>query len=162
MKIARIHNWPGFRNAELDLIGRMQKVLTGMGHYVIVIDPFGNPLAAIGEAIAGAAPIDGSEQDFCLTVHFNNPQLLDCFSYAANWNPVAFLLRHPVHRTPNSRQDLAYLAACLAGHDVILSAGSRCADRPSGRAERHLPAAGRSASSYSAGPAGQLSPSPER
>ena len=41
MKIAFVYNWPGAKNAELDLIGRMRKVLAAAGHTSVVIDPFG-------------------------------------------------------------------------------------------------------------------------
>lgn len=142
MKVALIHNWPGSRNAELDLIGRMHKVLTGLGHDPTVIDPFGNPLDLAGELIGDVAPLDGSAFDFCLNLHFNNPQWLDCFSYAVNWNPVAYLLRDPNHGTPQPRRELLYLAACLAGHDLILSAGSAETDQlVAALAERPNPAA---------------------
>lgn len=130
MKIALVHNWPGARNAELDLIGRMQSVLASVdGVSSVIIDPFGQPLDASGDPIDGEEPIDGSDLDFCLNLHFSNPHMLDCFSYAVNWNPTAYLLREPTHTTPVSRSELAFLAASLASHDVILSAGSAETDQ---------------------------------
>ena len=141
MHIALIHNWPGARNAELDLIGRMQRVLTAAGHSSVIIDPFGNPLDTAGELHAEAEPFDALTVDFCLNLHYSNPQLLDCFSYMVNWNPVAYLVRDPSHGCPTPPAELTYLAACLASHDVLLSAGSTDTDQlVAALAERPNPA----------------------
>lgn len=129
MKIALVHNWPGIRNAEFDLIGRMQLVLASLGHESVIIDPFGLQLTQDGQRTHDDQPVNTHSIDFCLYLHFNNPHLLDCFSYAVNWNPTDYLVREPSHRRPTSKAELAYFGANLSSHDVILSAGSPEADQ---------------------------------
>jgi len=141
MKIALIHNWPGARNAEFDLAGRIQKVLARGGHSSTIVDPFGNPIDETGELVGGLSQIDALDFDFCLNLHYSNPHLLDCFSYVANWNPVAYLIRDPGNGMPMPHSELVYLSGCLASHDVLLSAGSVDTDQlVSALADRPNPA----------------------
>lgn len=128
MKIALVYNWPGNRNAEFDLIGRMQHVFADDGHSSIIIDPFGHPITASGELCLEQPLIDATEYDLCLNLHHSTPQFLDCFSYLCNWNPVDYIIRDPASGLPTSERELSYLAACFAAHDVVLSAGSETTD----------------------------------
>lgn len=129
MKIAFVYNWPGAKNAEFELIGRMRAVLSGLGHTTLIIDPYGHVLDDDGAPMAVIETVEGSQADFCLNLHYSSPNLLDCFSYMANWNPDRYIVRDPVTDGPISPEHLSYLKSCLASHDIAISAHSESTDR---------------------------------
>ena len=124
MKIALVHNWPGQKNSELELIKRIIRVAGGLGHRCTVIDPLGHILNSEGEHCDPVEFIDWSEYDFCLNLHYVNPNIFDTFSYAANWNPLDYVVRHPMDGSDLPADHIAYRTACLESHDALLGAGS--------------------------------------
>jgi hypothetical protein len=124
MKIAVVHNWPGMRNAELEIIKRISRIADSLGHDCTVISPFGHPLNSNGEHYDHTAFIDSREYDFCLNLHYVNPNFFDTFSYAVNWNPLDYVVRNPMNNKELAAEDIAYRTACLESHDALLSAGS--------------------------------------
>ncbi len=124
MKIGLVYNWPGAKNSELDLIGRITEVLTSMGHKPCCVDPFGKILNSDGEYIEPRKHVDEQKLDFILNLHYTTPNLLDCTSYFTNWNPIDFIRKHPITGKQPSLEEEIYLAACIQSHDIALSAGS--------------------------------------
>lgn len=129
MNIALLHNWPNLRNSELDLIGRIRRVLSQLGHDSTIIDPFGNHLDSDGQLLPDTARIDATDFDFCINLHYTNPNFLDCFSYVINWNPYDYIVRDPSHQKLIPEHELSYLASCLRTHDIVLSADSDKTDQ---------------------------------
>ena len=129
VKIALIHNWPNMRNSELELIGRIRRVLSQLGHQSEVIDPFGSILDTAGLFNADQGRINPEDFDFCLNLHYTNPNFLDCLSYVVNWNPYHYIVRDPSTGKLTSRSELNYLSSCLRTHDIILSADSAKTDQ---------------------------------
>ena len=124
MKFAIVHNWPGQRNSELELIKRISRIAAKSGHSCTVVDPFGHPLTDDGQHLDVVQFIDARQYDFCLHLHYVSPHFFDTFSYAVNWNPLDYVLRNPSDGKDLSLEDVAYRTFCLASHDVLLSAGS--------------------------------------
>ena len=125
MKFAIVHNWPGQKNSELELIKRIARVSKTLGHECLVVDPFGHPLSLEGVHLEGEDVFDAQKYNFCLHLHYVNPNIFDTFSYAVNWNPLDYVVRNPVEgatRLPGDQ--VVYRAACLESHDALLSAGS--------------------------------------
>ena len=124
MKFAVVHNWPGQRNSELELIKRIARITGDLGHECTVIDPFGHILNDDGEHLDTLTFIDSRKYDFCLNLHYVNPNFFDTFSYAVNWNPLDYVVRHPIDSSDLPADHIAYRTACLESHDALLSAGS--------------------------------------
>ena len=124
MKIALVHNWPGQRNSELELIKRIVRIAGDLGHECSVIDPFGHPLSSDGEHFDCVEFLDLRQYNFCLNLHYVNPNFFDTFSYAVNWNPLDYVVRHPMDGSDLPADHIAYRTACLDSHDALLSAGS--------------------------------------
>ncbi len=124
MKIAIVHNWPGQRNSELELIRRIVNIAGKFGHECSVVDPIGHPLTGDGEHFDTVKFIDGRQYDFCLHLHYVNPNFFDTFSYAVNWNPLNYIVRNPMDGSDLPMNDVAFRTFCLTSHDAILSAGS--------------------------------------
>ncbi len=124
MKIAVIHNWPGQRNSELELIKRIRRIAGELGHDSTIIDPLGHPLNDDGTHLDSVRFVDTRQYDFCLNLHYVNPNFFDTFSYAVNWNPLDYVVRHPMDGSDLPADHVAYRTACLESHDALLSAGS--------------------------------------
>lgn len=124
MRILLVHNWPGQKNSELDLIHRIIRVSHSLDHQCTVIDPFGHPLDRQGRHIEDCVAANPREYDFCLNLHYLNPNLLDTFSYAVNWNPLNYVVRNPLTGDDLLEGDIAFRTACMESHHVLLSAGS--------------------------------------
>ena len=124
MKFIVIHNWPGQKNSELELIKRIFLISRKLGHECHVCDPFLYPLTTEGDYITGEEALDSRQYDFCLSLHFFNPNYFDTFSYAVNWNPLNYVVRHHVNNHELPLSEVAYRSSCLASHDVLLNAGS--------------------------------------
>jgi hypothetical protein len=124
MKFAIVHNWPGMRNAELEIINRVIRIAGSLGHEGRIISPFCHLLDSRGEHIDRVEFVDMRDYDFCLNLHYVNPNFFDTFSYVVNWNPFDYVARDPVNGKDFSIEQIAYHTACIESHDAILSAGS--------------------------------------
>jgi len=124
MKIAVVHNWPGQRNSELELIKRICRIACELGHDYAIIDPLGHPLHDDGTHQDTVEFVDTRQYDFCLNLHYVNPNFFDTFSYAVNWNPFDYVVRHPMDGSDLPADHVAYRTTCLESHDALLSAGS--------------------------------------
>lgn len=124
MKIALVHNWPGQRNSELELIKRITKIMESQGHQCILIDPLGHLLNSAGKHIIGSGLVNLRECEFCLNLHYVNPNIFDTFSYSVNWNPLDYLVRNPLDYSDLNKEHILYRTTCIQSHDAVLSAGS--------------------------------------
>ena len=125
MKIALVYNWPGVKNSELDLIGRIGLVLRNQGHQSFIVDPFGKILEHTGEYISPLEFVDETCLDFVLNLHYTSPNFLDAYSYFTNWNPLEYLRRHPaIGGAIPFDQDLMHVT-CMKSHDFALDGGSK-------------------------------------
>jgi len=125
MNIGLVYNWPGGKNSELDLIGRICLVLDKQGHKGIIIDPFGKLLDLSGEYVTPVEFVDESCLDFALNFHYTSPNYLDTYSYFTNWNPLEYLRRHPATgSTIPFDQELMHVL-CMNSHDFALDGGSK-------------------------------------
>jgi len=129
MRIGLVHNWPGSKNSELDLIQRICQVLSSLGHEGVMIDPFGNVLKLDTGAhyMPDERPRLGT-LDFYLNLHYLNPKLLDFYSYVVNWNPLDYILLNPTDGSENSPWHIEFIHDSLLSHDYILSASSSAMD----------------------------------
>lgn len=124
--VGLVHNWPGKRNSELDLIVRIAGVLSDQGEQAQVIDPLGNLLDLAGNPLD--AQVDEAGLDLVLNLHYTNPKWLDALSYVVNWNPLEYIVDDPFTGSPVSEPHLFYLMDCLRSHDRVLSGGSPLLD----------------------------------
>ena len=125
MNIALVYNWPGVKNSELDLIGRIGKVIHDRGYQSFIVDPFGKMLDHTGEYITPSESVDEACLDFALNFHYTSPNFLDAYSYFTNWNPLEYLRRHPcLGNAIPFKQELIHVI-CMQSHDFALDAGSR-------------------------------------
>lgn len=124
MKFAIIHNWPGQKNSELELINRIAQISETLGHTCTVIDPFGHPLSLEGVHVKESKTINLGNYGFCLNLHYFNPNFFDTFSYAVNWNPLDYIVRNHIDGSEVSMNDIAFRTACIESHDALLGAGS--------------------------------------
>lgn len=124
MKFAIVHNWPGQKNSELELIKRICRIGRQLGHEYTIIDPFCHPLGEDGEHLDSVEFVDTRQYAFCLNLHYFNPNIFDTFSYAVNWNPLDYVVRHQVDGSDMPGDHIGYRTACLESHDALLSAGS--------------------------------------
>ncbi len=139
LKIALVHNWPGKKNSELDLIGRMRPILTGLGHRPLTIDPIGFVLDDEGCRTSGR--VAGNEIDLVLNLHYLNPKMFGRLAYTVNWNPLRYLVDDPSTGKPVHPAHLDFIFNCFRSHDRVLSAGSDELDELIG-CVRHQGAAG--------------------
>ncbi|XSG85246.1 MAG: glycosyltransferase family protein [Methylohalobius sp. ZOD2] len=145
LTIGLVHNWPGKRNSELDLIFRIRALLEEARHRALVLDPLGYVLDDSANRVA-TAPIADGHCDLVLNLHYLNPKFFSGLSYTVNWNPVDYLINDPITGAPVPREHLNYLMDCLRSHDRVLSASSETLDRfaatiRQGRQGNYLPAA---------------------
>lgn len=127
LRCGLVHNWPGARNSELDIIIRVGRVLEDLGHEWHIIDPRGRQLNGQAQFITDEhSPLQGL--DLVLNFHYLNPRFPAALSYVVNWNPLAYVLDDPSTGLPVPRQQLDYVFDCLRSHDRVLSAGSEALD----------------------------------
>ncbi len=123
MIIALVHNWPGVKNSEWDIILRIQSILDEYSIESSITDPLGNILGEdtkkTGVAI-GATIVP----DLVLNFHYSNPRYISSLSYVVNWNPLAYITDNPSTQLPSPLKHLSYYVDCLRSHDRVLSAGS--------------------------------------
>ncbi len=128
MHIGLIHNWPGSKNSELDLIQRIGLLLSRWGHEVSVLDPAGKKLDLITGDHIEDCQLDPRQLHFVLYLHYLNPKLIDTFSYVVNWNPIKYLVFDPSSGEPLSRGEIEFVRNSLLSHDHMLSASSNQLD----------------------------------
>lgn len=127
LTVGLVHNWPGAKNSELDIIIRVQSILENLGHRTQIVDPLGHPLNQCGDKTA----VDSETSlvfDLVLNFHYLNPAFLTGLSYVVNWNPLAYIVDSPITKKPLPAKQLSYLVDCLRSHDRVLSAGSVLVD----------------------------------
>jgi hypothetical protein len=78
LRIGLVHNWPGARNSELDIILRIMPILAHLGHVGIIIDPMGQVLDFSGNRLSPVRRQD--DFDLVLNLHYLNPKLLSGLS----------------------------------------------------------------------------------
>jgi len=127
LTVGLVHNWPGKKNSELDLIVRIIAVLDTLGHRALVIDPVGQLLDVDGNPTDKAA--DEQTLDLVINLHYTNPKWLDALSSCVNCTPLEYILDDPFTGKPVSEPHLRYLLDCMRSHDRMLSAGSSTLDR---------------------------------
>lgn len=124
MHIGLIHNWPGSKNSELDLIQRIKLLLNRWGHEVSVLDPAGKKLDPVTGDHIEDSQLDPRQLHFVLYLHYLNTKLIDTFSYVVNWNPIKYLVFNPSSGEPLSRGEIEFVRNSLLSHDHMLSASS--------------------------------------
>mgnify|MGYP000064559463 CR=1 FL=1 len=122
LRIGLVHNWPGARNSELDIILRIMPILAHLGHVGIIIDPMGQVLDSSGNRLSPVRRQD--DFDLVLNLHYLNPKLLSGLSYAVNWNPLAFIVGDPITQKPLPIKMFNFIVDCFRSHDRVLTAGS--------------------------------------
>jgi hypothetical protein len=122
LRIGLVHNWPGARNSELDIILRIMPILAHLGHVGIIIDPMGQVLDSSGNRLSPVRRQD--DFDLVLNLHYLNPKLLSGLSYAVNWNPLAFIVGDPITQKPLPIKQFNFIVDCFRSHDRVLTAGS--------------------------------------
>jgi hypothetical protein len=128
LTVGLVHNWPGKRNSEWDIIFRIRALLEKFRHAVLVLDPIGYILDDDANRKEDAPVTDG-DCDLVINLHYLNPKFFSGLSYTVNWNPVNYIVNDPITGTPVSPERLTYLMACLRSHDRVLTAGSEALDR---------------------------------
>jgi len=125
--IAFIHNWPGTKNSELDLIQRITTIVEKYNYKCFNISPWGQILSEDGSHFE-TCNVGSLDFDIILYFHYTSPKLLDSFSYLFNWNPVQYILKSPIDGSDLGPDHISFLSTCFQSHDVIISAGSKKID----------------------------------
>lgn len=129
MLIALIHNWPGNKDSEYDLMERIRNILISNGHQCLFIDSFGRIIEQdSGELKRPLEFVDEDKVDFGLSFHFLTPQLLDFFTYTVNWNPLNYILYDPCTGDAVKDRHYDFIVRCFQSHDYLLSGGSQLVD----------------------------------
>jgi hypothetical protein len=128
LTIALVHNWPGKRNSEWDIVFRLRSLLEESRHEVLVLDPLGYTLDDEAKRME-EAPIADGHCDLVINLHFLNPKFLSGLSYTVNWNPVDYIVNDPITGAPAPLDRLNYLMSCMRSHDRVLTAGSAVVDQ---------------------------------
>lgn len=116
---AVIHTWPGMKNAEYEVIQRVLMAGENVGVRAVVIDNNGLPLWwSEGLHFDKSRPLEGSEVDFLLSLHFESPRIIDAYSYITLWQPIEFY--HSFGYTSSIDK--------LRSHNDLLSCASDFAD----------------------------------
>ena len=126
LRVGLVHNWPGARNSELDIILRITPILQNLGHVGVIIDPMGQELDVNGDRIVPVKAFDNF--DLVLNLHYLNPKLLSGLSYTVNWNPLAYITDNPITKQPLPIKQFNFVADAFRSHDRVLSAGSDVVD----------------------------------
>jgi hypothetical protein len=85
------HTWPDVRNAEYEVLQRLSIAAKNIGATMIAVDDDGRPLWANRRlSLDKSKPIDPTEVDFMISLHFQSPRLIDVYSYYALWQPLDF------------------------------------------------------------------------
>lgn len=126
LRVGLVHNWPGARNSELDIILRVIPILQDLGHVGIIIDPMGQELDESGNRLLPIKHFDNF--DLVLNLHYLNPKLLSGLSYTVNWNPLSYITDNPITKQPLPIKQFNFVADAFRSHDRVLSAGSDIVD----------------------------------
>lgn len=124
MKVGLVHNWPGAKNSEFDIIVRIREILASWKIDSEMIDPLGNIL----DKNTNRTSKQVEELDLVLNLHYTNPKYLSALSYVVNWNPLAYIIDDPNTQLPIPLKQLNYYVNCIRSHDRILSASSELVD----------------------------------
>lgn len=124
MKIGLVHNWPGAKNSEFDIIVRIRDILTRWEINSEMIDPIGHIL----DANTNRTDKLVDDLDLVLNLHYTNPKYLSALSYVVNWNPLAYIIDDPNTQLPIPIKQLNYYVHCIRSHDRVLSASSDLVD----------------------------------
>lgn len=123
--IAFVHNWPGAKNSELDLMQRMKDLASKRGVCCVNISPYGDILDDQGNFLENEEIVDPQYLEFVLNFHYTSPNYIDNFSYLVNWNPLNYVIKNPISGKSLDSGHVAYLSSCFQSHDFLLSAESQ-------------------------------------
>src|ERR1700761_1695976 len=85
------HTWPDLKNAEYEVLQRLAIAARNIGATMIAVDDDGRPLWSNQRlSLDKSKPIDPTEVDFMISLHFQSPKLIDVYSYYALWQPLDF------------------------------------------------------------------------
>jgi hypothetical protein len=92
MKFAVLADWPDVKNAEYEVIKRVQTSAKRIGCECVVIDSQGwiIDLLENGHNKSNIRVCDDPDISFILNLHFSSPKVYDKFTFAATWNPPQF------------------------------------------------------------------------
>ena len=92
MKFAVVSDWPDVKNAEYEVIKRLQIAARATNHECIIIDGQGYEIFFNKKAYSTTKNrvSEVEELDFILNLHFASPKLFNGFVYATSWNPPQF------------------------------------------------------------------------
>jgi hypothetical protein len=93
MKFGVITPWPGVKNAEYEVIKRLEIVAKKLGHQCISLSNDGCILDKNHKRTDEYVVVD-EQVDFVLSMHFETPKLIDVTMYQAMWNPPDFSIDH--------------------------------------------------------------------
>lgn len=91
MKIATIVDWPDVKNAEYEVVKRLEIALESLGHELVLLNNqgFRIKLKKNGHKVYDVSR-NYSDLEFCLNLHFAAPKIFDLHMYGALWNPPQF------------------------------------------------------------------------
>jgi hypothetical protein len=97
MHIGIIDTWPGIKNAEYELIIKLQGVLEKLGHSSVLVDNSGHIVLVEGDQriVDHNTSVKDEEIDFVLSLHYESPKVIDSFTFFTLWNPPDFTLNIP-------------------------------------------------------------------
>ncbi|MDA0110531.1 hypothetical protein OH456_20410 [Vibrio sp. La 4.2.2] len=92
MKFAVLADWPEVKNAEYEVIKRIQLAADRCGYECLVIDPQGLVIELNDQGYEKLGPrvCDLDKVSFVLNLHFASPKVFDKFTFATTWNPPPF------------------------------------------------------------------------
>lgn len=137
VKLGLVHNWPGKKNSELEIIFRIRASLPA-GFTALLIDPLGYELDDQSKRKKPALIADGT-LDVVINLHYINPKFFSGLSYTVNWNPIEYIISDPITGSPVPTSHLQYLLDCFRSHDRVLGAGSALLDQFIQTSREHSP-----------------------
>jgi hypothetical protein len=107
MHIGIIDTWPGIKNAEYELIIKLQGVLERLGHSSVLIDNTGHIVAVEGDQriVDYKTSVNDDDIDFVLSLHYESGKVIDSFTFFTLWNPPDFTLNIPDDYSYSSIKD---------------------------------------------------------
>lgn len=92
MKFAVLADWPDVKNAEYEVIKRIQFSAKKVNCECIVVDPQGYVINLHNKGYSSSQRrvCDDDEVQFVLNLHFASPKVFDKFVFATTWNPPQF------------------------------------------------------------------------
>jgi hypothetical protein len=95
MEIAIIDTWPGVKNAEYEVIVKLQEAFKKLGHNVVLVNNHGHILQGINRTVDEFNVVIDDQIDFALSLHYESYKIIDVFTFFTLWNPPDFTLNIP-------------------------------------------------------------------